>query len=277
MNSFTKHRITVFGINGCHDAIKSSIIDVNQIIIERNSPADISEKMTTALTEIPQNLIEKVDSESFKKYVDNNRAQGIFIKAQAKTFNELPIVEDDTACFVVLDQVQDPHNLGQILRICAGGNIDGVVITDRNSVSMTSAVAQVSQGGFSKVPLFSVTNINKAISHFKDNDFWITSFENNIEAKDWYAIDLKGRSVLIFGGEGSGISKQVLKNSDFLATIPMSHEMNSLNVATAVSAIVFERLRQVLSSVWRNLQLLSKLSKRSYSKFFQFPLPYILF
>ena len=92
-----------------------------------------------------------------------------------------------------------------------------------------------------------VTNINKAISHFKDNDFWITSFENNIEAKDWYAIDLKGRSVLIFGGEGSGISKQVLKNSDFLATIPMSHEMNSLNVATAVSAIVFERLRQVLS------------------------------
>ena len=171
----------------------------------------------------------------------------MYKRQQAKTFHELPTVENKTACFVVLDQVQDPHNLGQILRICAGGNIDGVVITDRNSVSMTSAVAQVSQGGFSKVPLFSVTNINKAISHFKDNDFWITSFENNIEAKDWYSIDLKGRSVLIFGGEGSGISKQVLKNSDFLATIPMSHEMNSLNVATAVSAIVFERLRQVLS------------------------------
>ena len=228
-------------------AIKSSIIDVNQVIIERNSPADNSDKVNAALGDISQNSIERVDSESFKKYVDNNRAQGIFIKAQAKTFHELPTVEDETACFVVLDQVQDPHNLGQILRICAGGNIDGVVITDRNSVSMTSAVAQVSQGGFSKVPLFSVININKAISHFKDNDFWITSFENNIEAKDWYAIDLKGRSVLIFGGEGSGISKQVLKNSDFLATIPMSHEMNSLNVATAVSAIVFERLRQVLS------------------------------
>ena len=83
MNSFTKHRITVFGINGCHDAIKSSIIDVNQVIIERNSPADNSEKMNTVLTEIPQNLIEKVDSESFKRYVDNNRAQGIYIKAQA--------------------------------------------------------------------------------------------------------------------------------------------------------------------------------------------------
>ena len=247
MNSFTKHRITVFGINGCHDAMNSSIIDVNQIIIEKNSPAEKSNKINEALRNISHALIDKVDSESFKKYVDNNRAQGIYIKAQAKTFHELPVVENETACFVVLDQVQDPHNLGQILRICAGGNIDGVVITERNSVSMTSAVAQVSQGGFSKVPLYSITNINKAITHFKDNDFWITSFENNIKAKDWYAVDLKGRSVLIFGGEGSGISKQVLKNSDFMATIPMSHEMNSLNVATAVSAIVFERLRQVLS------------------------------
>ena len=68
MNSFTKHRITVFGINGCHDAIKSSIIDVNQVIIERNSPADNSEKMNTALTEIPQNLIDKVKI-SIKKQI----------------------------------------------------------------------------------------------------------------------------------------------------------------------------------------------------------------
>ena len=85
------------------------------------------------------------------------------------------------------------------------------------------------------------------LNHFKENDFWITSFENNIQAKDWYSIDLKDRSVLIFGGEGNGVSKQILKNSDFLATIPMSNKMNSLNVSTAVSAIVFERLRQVLS------------------------------
>ena len=76
---------------------------------------------------------------------------------------------------------------------------------------MTSAVAQVSQGGFSKVPLFSVTNINKAISHFKDNDFWITSFENNIEAKDWYAIDLKGRSVLILEVKEAVLANKYLK------------------------------------------------------------------
>ena len=69
MNSFTKHRITVFGINGCHDAIKSSIIDVNQVIIERNSPAENNDKVNAVLGTISQNLIEKVDSESFKRYV----------------------------------------------------------------------------------------------------------------------------------------------------------------------------------------------------------------
>ena len=90
MNSFTKHRITVFGINGCHDAIKSSIIDVNQVIIERNSPAENSDKVNDALGDIPQNIVEKIDSESFKKYVDNNRAQGIYIKAQAKTYGYRP-------------------------------------------------------------------------------------------------------------------------------------------------------------------------------------------
>jgi len=181
----------------------------------------------------------------FRDKIDTNRSQGILIKAQVSTFSSLPKTEKINSCYVILDQVQDPHNLGQILRICAGGSIDGVIITERNSVSMTSAVAQVSQGGFAKIPLFSVTNINQAITHFKKDDFWITSFENNIDAKDWYKIDLKGRSILIFGGEGNGVSKQVLKNSDFTATIPMSNQMNSLNVSSAVSAIVFERLRQV--------------------------------
>ena len=77
MNNFTKHRIEIFGMNGCHDAIKSSLIHVNQIIIERHSPADNNNKMQLALDSISSNLIQKVDSEGFKKYIDSNRSQGI--------------------------------------------------------------------------------------------------------------------------------------------------------------------------------------------------------
>ena len=245
MDKFTKHRISVYGINGCHDAMESNLVEVTQVYLEKNSSAYNHDGIKTLCAKMPQDKVIILDGNSFRDKIDTNRSQGVLIKAQASSFSSLPAIEQKNACYVILDQVQDPHNLGQILRICAGGNVDGVIITDRNSVSMTSAVAQVSQGGFAKIPLYSVVNINQAIKHFKKNDFWITSFENNIDAKDWYSIDLKGRSILIFGGEGNGVSKQVLKNSDFTATIPMSKNMNSLNVSSAVSAIVFERLRQI--------------------------------
>ena len=245
MDKFTKHRISVYGINGCHDAMESNLVEVTQVYLEKNSPAYNNDGIKTLCAKMPQDKVTILDGNSFRDKIDTNRSQGVLIKAQASSFSSLPAIEQKNACYVILDQVQDPHNLGQILRICAGGSINGVIITDRNSVSMTSAVAQVSQGGFAKIPLYSVVHINQAIEHFKKNDFWITSFENNMDAKDWYSIDLKGRSILIFGGEGNGVSKQVLKNSDFTATIPMSNNMNSLNVSSAVSAIVFERLRQI--------------------------------
>ncbi|MFL2500771.1 MAG: TrmH family RNA methyltransferase [Candidatus Neomarinimicrobiota bacterium] len=245
MDKITKHRISVYGINGCHDAMESNLVEVTQVYVEKDSPAYNHNNVKKLCEKMPQDRVNILDGNRFRDKIDTNRSQGILIKAQASTFSSLPKTEKKNSCYVILDQVQDPHNLGQILRICAGASIDGVIITERNSVSMTSAVAQVSQGGFAKIPLYSVTNINQAITHFKKDDFWITSFENNIDAKDWYKIDLKGRSILIFGGEGNGVSKQVLKNSDFTATIPMSNQMNSLNVSSAVSAIVFERLRQV--------------------------------
>ena len=247
MDKITKHRISVYGINGCHDAMESNLVEINQVYLEKNSPAYNHEGLQELVANIPQDKVVILNEVSFREKIDTNRSQGVLIKAQVSSFYSLPTTEEKNACYIILDQVQDPHNLGQILRICAGGNVDGVIITDRNSVSMTSAVAQVSQGGFAKIPLYSVVNINQAIGHFKDNDFWITSFENNIDSQDWYSIDLKGRSILIFGGEGNGVSKQVLKNSDFTATIPMSNNMNSLNVSSAVSAIVYERLRQILS------------------------------
>ena len=245
MDQFTKRKISVYGINGCLDALKSSLVEINQIYLETASPASKHKELESLYSKLPKDKVLLVDEVGFAKKIDTNRAQGILIKAQVSVFQTLPLPKHKDECYVILDQVQDPHNLGQILRICAGGNVDGVIITDRSSVSMTSAVAQVSQGGFAKIPLYEINNINQTILHFKEHDCWITSFENNINAQNWYSIDFQGRTVLIFGGEGSGISKQVLKNSDFTATIPMSNEMNSLNVSSAVSAIVFERLRQI--------------------------------
>jgi len=106
-------------------------------------------------------------------------------------------------------------------------------------------VLQVSQGAFTNMPLYEVTNLRNEFKKLKDSDFWIVGVENSIDAKSWYDIEYSGRIVIVLGSEGKGIRKMVLEECDFHATIPMQGEVNSLNVSAAASAILFERIRQL--------------------------------
>ena len=128
---------------------------------------------------------------------------------------------------------------------CAG--IDGIIITKHSSCGLTDTVLQVSQGAFTQLPIYIVNNLNQTASQLKNEDFWITAVENSIESKDWHEIDYSGKVLIIIGSEGRGIKKINLDNSDFQTTIPMQGSINSLNVSASVSAILFERLRQLLS------------------------------
>ena len=104
---------------------------------------------------------------------------------------------------------------------------------------------QISQGAFTEIPIYEVNNIHQTIDLLKKEEFWIVAMENSIKAKDWHKIDYKGKIAIVAGGEGKGIKKIILDNCDFQTTIPMQGETNSLNVSAAVSAILFERLRQI--------------------------------
>ena len=141
MDEFTKRKISVYGINGCLDALKSDLVEINQIYIEKESSASKHKEIESLYSNLPTDKTLFLDETSFSKKVGTNRAQGILIKAQVSIAQALPMPKHDNECYVILDRVQDPHNLGQILRICAGGKIDGVIITDKSSVSITSAVA----------------------------------------------------------------------------------------------------------------------------------------
>ena len=104
---------------------------------------------------------------------------------------------------------------------------------------------QISQGAFTEIPIYEVNNINQTIDLLKKEEFWIVAMENSLKAKDWHKIDYKGKIAIVAGSEGRGIKKIILDNCDFQTTIPMQGETNSLNVSAAVSAILFERLRQI--------------------------------
>ena len=148
---------------------------------------------------------------------------------------------------LILDNIEDPQNFGQIIRTAECSGMDGIIIPEYNSVDLTNTAIQISQGAFAHIPIYKCVNINNLINNLKKQGFWIIGFENSINAKKWYDLDYKQKTALIFGSEGRGIRKKVMEKCDFLATIPMKGNISSLNVSASVSAVVFERLRQINS------------------------------
>ena len=153
--------------------------------------------------------------------------------------------ENESICLLALDQIEDPQNFGQIIRTAECAGLNGIIIPKHHSAPITDTVLQVSQGAFVNMPLYEVTNLKNEFQQLKDNGFWIVGLENSIDAKPWHEIKYKGKTVIVVGSEGKGIREKVLESCDFKATIPMQGKTNSLNVSAAVSAIVFERLRQI--------------------------------
>ena len=188
-----------------------------------------------------------IDHDTFYRKYGEKRTQGIVVSFSddiAKTLPSFKEIEGNY-CLLIVDNVTDPQNFGQIIRTgeCAG--VDGIIIPERNSVGITDTVLQVSQGAFCSMPIYSVTNLNQTLGQLKADDFWTIAVENGIDAKPWNQIDYKGKVAIVIGSEGQGIKPLVIKSCDFQATIPMQGETASLNVSAATAVVLFERLRQI--------------------------------
>ena len=133
---------------------------------------------------------------------------------------------------VLLDGVVDPHNLGAILRCCDIFGVNGLLIGKNDQVGLTSTVAKTSAGAINYVPVVQIGNINQTIELLKKEGFWIVSADGNSN-RNYSDINYDFPTVLVIGNEGSGISKLVLKNSDFIVKIPMYGKVNSLNASVA--------------------------------------------
>jgi 23S rRNA (guanosine2251-2'-O)-methyltransferase len=135
---------------------------------------------------------------------------------------------------VMLDGIEDPHNFGAILRSVDAFGADGVIIADNRQVKVNATVAKVSTGAIEYVDVALVTNLNQAIKELKDNGYWVVSSDGEATL-DYRQVDYNMKTVLVVGSEGFGISKLVLKNSDFVVKIPMVGHVNSLNASVAAA------------------------------------------
>ncbi|MBQ2676885.1 MAG: 23S rRNA (guanosine(2251)-2'-O)-methyltransferase RlmB [Clostridia bacterium] len=148
------------------------------------------------------------------------------------------------AFILILDELEDPHNLGAIIRTAEASSVDGIIIPKRRSAGLTQTVAKVASGALEYVPVARVSNICAAIDTLKENGIWV--YGADMDGDTVYNTDLTGNIALVIGSEGRGISRLVKENCDFLVKLPMFGQINSLNASVAAGALMYETVRQRL-------------------------------
>lgn len=183
--------------------------------------------------------IKYLNKRELDKMVSGNH-QGIVGEVEDYKYFELNDLDNDV--IVILDHLEDPHNLGAIIRTCEAAGFDNIIIPKNRSVSINGTVVKTSVGTIERVKIAQVTNLNNAIQTLKKKGYWIIG--TDMIGTDYKELDYNGKVAIVIGNEGAGISRLVKENCDFIATIPMNGQVNSLNASVAAGVLLFEILRQ---------------------------------
>ncbi len=241
----------IFGKNSVLEALISGDREINKILISKNLHSDAKLNKIKELAQKNGVVYQFVAKEKFQAYAEYNH-QGVIAQISPIRYTELDDFLDKphtNASLVILDGVEDPHNLGAIIRTCVCAGVAGIIIPSRRNVLVNSIVEKTSAGAINHIPIIKVNSLVNAVQKLKNQDWWIIA--TDASAKDnYYNIDYCNmNSAIIMGAEHAGVSKSLLKLSDFVVKIPMMNDFNSLNVSNALSAIIFETLRQKLNNI----------------------------
>lgn len=192
--------------------------------------------------------VKYADSRKLDKLCGGAAHQGVAAFAAAHDYAELDDIfnlaqsRGESPFIVICDGLEDPHNLGAILRTAEAAGVHGVIIPKRNSVTLNYTVAKTSAGAIEYVPVVKVTNIAGTIDTLKDRGVWV--FGADMDGTPWTELDFTGSVALVIGSEGRGLSKLVREKCDFIASLPMKGKINSLNASVAAGILMFEASRQ---------------------------------
>jgi len=212
-------------------------------------------KQDKAVTEIlclarTKNIpVERVPRHMIDGQSANAVNQGVIAYAAAKEYAGLDDLlavsakKNEPPLYVVLDGIEDPQNLGSILRTAYAAGIHGVIIRERRAAGLTAAVAKASAGAMWYIPVASVSSIASAIETLKKSNVWITGIDRSGK-EEYTRIDFKSPSAIVIGSEGKGLSELVEKKCDFVAHIPMRGQINSLNASVAAALVMYEAFKQ---------------------------------
>lgn len=189
---------------------------------------------------IQKHNIEPIILSKFKlDEIANGNHQGIIVGVPDFKYAEIDdITKKENALVLILDHLEDPHNLGAIIRTAEAAGVDGIIIPKDRSADVNSTVIKVSTGTINNVKIAKVTNLVRTINELKKDGFWITGTDMN--GTNYDEIDYNGKVAIVIGNEGSGMTRLVKEACDFIASIPMKGKVNSLNASVAAGIIIFE-------------------------------------
>ena len=192
--------------------------------------------------------VTQLSQKKFNQLAGKENTQGVIaIVSETKLFSLDEILEEvreiEEPLLLIIDSVQDPHNLGAILRSAEAAGVNGVIMTARNTAPLSETVIKTSTGAISHLKICRVNNLVESMKLLKKNRFWIVGSALG-SGKSYTEIDYSGPIALVVGNEEKGIRKLVAENCDFLVEIPMQGKIQSLNVSVATGILLFEILRQ---------------------------------
>ena len=188
------------------------------------------------------------DKSKLDALAHGNRHQGIIAIAAERNYSTIDEIiayatdRGEQPAVVICDGIEDPHNLGAIIRSAECSGFHGVIVPKRRAVGLTSTVAKASAGALEHMKIAKVTNLAMAIDELKEKGFWI--YAADMDGTPYYSTDLKGSVAIVLGSEGFGISRLIKEKCDFIVSIPLWGQVNSMNVSCAAAVILSEAAKQ---------------------------------
>lgn len=224
----------IYGKNAVRQRIKSQKA-IQKLYLNQERPD--SEIMN--LAKANEIELELVHASFFKRF--EGKHQHIAASVEAYQYLDLDAFLKncpEEACVIIADRIEDPHNIGAILRSMDAFGMDALILPKHGSVSLNATVAKVSTGAIETVPCIQVTNLSQCIDKLKEHGFWVYGSEVHPKSVDYRSLSYQGKIALVIGSEGKGISRLVLEHCDQLIQIPMRGEVNSLNASVSAALLM---------------------------------------
>jgi len=236
------------GIHAVREALESGRA-LERIVIARGRHGDRLEEIVTRARErgVPVRFEERAIVD---RLAGTPQHQGVVAMAAAKHTLDLEDLLKNTTkgspapgLLVVLDGVEDPHNLGAVIRSALAAGASGIILPDRRAAGLNETVARAAAGALEHLPVARVVNIARAMEQLKEAGYWTVGLDERAERKH-SDVDYKGAVAIVLGGEGAGLHELVRKRCDFLVSIPTTGPVRSLNVSVVAGVVLFEAVRQ---------------------------------